>query len=471
MIQMNTLIYKPGVTLVCLFFLLAISACNDSPALPDNLISFETNALGLEGDQVEIKLKTVRAVNKDVVVVVTLAPERLSYGTEFTTRPDGSSGVINLILPSGSSEAFFTVNKTSGMFLNGDENITFTITSSEGPVLPGVNILTKLSFAAITSEGAQIQLSGKTDMSPYANSVYVDLSANKQTPIDRKSWNLGFYNGDQFRVILNPGYQTTAAPLVKTDITTVVLADTDAVPNLNHDPSDPATVSLTDYWDGDLTKTAFAEVSATESENKVYLLSFEGNKNKDQWFKIKVNRNGNGYKVQYARAGEATINTIDVPKNAAYNFTFVSLEQKRIVSVEPGKANWDIEWSYSTSNSGMNTPYWFQDFVLLNYAGGAEAAEIVKPSATEAETAYSAFAEADLAAVTLVSKRDVIGSKWRATGGPSGGATGIRRDRFYIVKDPRGNVYKLKFVSMGLGSDGGERGRPVIEYKLVKKAG
>jgi hypothetical protein len=61
----------------------------------------------------------------------------------------------------------------------------------------------------------------------------------------------------------------------------------------------------------------------------------------------------------------------------------------------------------------------------------------------------------------------VIGSKWRTTA--PGGTTGIKRDRFYVVKDPLGNVYKLKFVSMGLGADGGERGKPVVEYKLVKK--
>jgi hypothetical protein len=37
-----------------------------------------------------------------------------------------------------------------------------------------------------------------------------------------------------------------------------------------------------------------------------------------------------------------------------------------------------------------------------------------------------------------------------------------------VVKDPAGNYYKLKFVSMGVGGDGGVRGNPVVEYKLVK---
>lgn len=107
------------------------------------------------------------------------------------------------------------------------------------------------------------------------------------------------------------------------------------------------------------------------------------------------------------------------------------------------------------------TPYWFQDFILLNYAAGAEAAEVLESTIT-----YANYAETNIAATTFLKTRDAIGSKWRVT---SGATVGIRKDRFYVVKDPLGNIYKLKFVSMGLASDGGERGRPVIEYKLVKK--
>ncbi|HEY1055149.1 MAG TPA: HmuY family protein, partial [Emticicia sp.] len=97
----------------------------------------------------------------------------------------------------------------------------------------------------------------------------------------------------------------------------------------------------------------------------------------------------------------------------------------------------------------------------LNYTAGAEAAEVL-----ETTVSYDAYAEANIATTTFAKTRDAIGSKWRVT---SGATVGIRKDRFYVVKDPLGNVYKLKFVSMGLASDGGERGRPVIEYKLVKK--
>jgi hypothetical protein len=82
-------------------------------------------------------------------------------------------------------------------------------------------------------------------------------------------------------------------------------------------------------------------------------------------------------------------------------------------------------------------------------------------------TTYEAFGESNLTGQTFLKTRDAIGSKWRSTA--PGTTAGIRKDRFYVVKDPAGNYYKLRFISMGLASDGGERGKPVIEYALVKK--
>ena len=310
------------------------------------------------------------------------------------------------------------------------------------------------------SDGSTLTLSGKTAESNYANIVFADLSTDKQSTADRKSFNIGLTSDSRFRVILNASYQTTAVATSKTDINAVTVNDPGTTVNLNHDITDAATVSLVDYWDGDITKTAFAEVSANDADNKVYLLSFEGSKDKDKWFKIKVTRNGTGYKLQYARIGETTIKTLDVAKNADYTQVFVSLENSKTVTVEPKKAEWDLSWSYSTYNSGLGSPYWFQDFISVNNLAGVSAAEVVATSTLT----YASFAEANIASLTFLATRDAIGSKWRVTTG-----TGIKTDRFYLVKDSAGNVYKLRFVSMGLGSDGGERGKPVFEYKLIKK--
>lgn len=446
------------------FSVFTFLSCQEEVALPDNLATFATATQGLDGEEASIQITLSRATDIAVPVSIQLTPTLLTYDKEFTTEPAANNNLISATIPVGQTGVTIKVKKKANVFLNGDESLTFKITSVGTPVLLGLNTEMKLSFAAITSAGSKLTLEGKTAESNYSNNVYADLSANTATVSARKSWNLGFYHGGQFRVILNHSYQSSAAASSKTDIAAVTLADTSSVPNLNFAPGGEGTLPLCDYWDGDLTKTSIAEISATETNNKVYLVSFEGSKAKNQWYKVKINRNGEGYKVQFARIGETTIQTVDIPRNADFNFTFLSLETAKTVSAEPRKINWDIQWGYSTSNAGTvpPTPYWFQDFVSLNYAAGAEAAEVL-----EATVTYAAYAEVNIASSTFLKTRDAIGSKWRSTA--PGTTAGIKKDRFYVVKDPSGNVYKVKFVSMGLASDGGERGKPVIEYALVKK--
>ncbi|RYU97130.1 HmuY family protein [Emticicia agri] len=444
--------------------IVVLGACKEDVELPDNLAGFTTATQGIDGEEATVQISLSRAADVAIPISIQLTPYLVTYDKEFVTEPAAVNNVLNVTIPAGQSGVSFKVKKKANVFLNGDETLTLKMTSVGSPVLTGNSTELKLSFAAITSTGSTLTLEGKTAESNYTNAVYADLSANTSTAVNRKSWNLGFYQGGQFRVILNPGYQSSAAPTAKTDIAAVTLADTTSVPNLDFAPGGEGTLALADSWDGDLTKTVFAEVSATEAQNKVYLVSFEGSKTKSKWFKVKVNRNGEGYKVQFARIGETTIQTVDIAKNADVNFTFLSLETGKTAEVEPRKVNWDIQWGYSTSNAGTvpPTPYWFQDFVLLNYAAGAEAAEVLESTVT-----YANYAEANIATTTFVKTRDAIGSKWRSTA--PGTTAGIRKDRFYVIKDPLGNIYKLKFVSMGLAADGGERGKPVIEYKLVKK--
>jgi hypothetical protein len=320
------------------------------------------------------------------------------------------------------------------------------------------------------SDGSTLTLEGKTAESNYANVVYADLSADKTTNVDRKSWALSFFSGAEFKVMLNQSFQSLVAVVNKTDINAVTLDDakTTLVYNYNTQAlGNPDAVNLVDYYDGSLAKTAIANISANEVENKVYILGVNGLFTEPNLYKIRVLRNGaNGYTLQYAKVQETTFKTVSVVKNADFNAVFVSLGNNNdgaIVNAEPQKGSWDIQWSYSIYRSVATTPnsgpYFYQDFVAINNLGGVKAIEIKKAVKT-----YADFSESDVAALNFSANRDVIGSNWRVTTG-----TGIVADTFYVIKDAAGNVYKMKFVSMGVGTDGGERGKPVIEYKLVKK--
>jgi len=336
------------------------------------------------------------------------------------------------------------------------------------------------------SDGSTLTLQGVAGSeagSSAANSVYVDFSADKQTSVLRDSWDLGFYSGSDFKVIINATNGSSVMQLDKTNLNDVTEADlikqTDLTLALGSVPKEDVNGdNAVDYNDNPefkkvdnpieariINKTAISEISATDANNKVYLLNPSGGSHTavfsiDNVYKIRILRKGTGYTLQYAKLKSTTFNSLDIAKDDNFNFKHVSLTQGKTVDVEPVKTEWDIVWTWSLYYSGgLPNPYiyGFSDLVFVNNLGGTQASEVTAKS-------YADFSESDVAGVTFSTSRDAIADKWRVTTG-----TGIKPDRFYLIKDASGNVYKLKFVSMGVGSDGGTRGKPVIEYKLVKK--
>jgi hypothetical protein len=327
------------------------------------------------------------------------------------------------------------------------------------------------------SEGSTLTLNGLigTEAGTSAgNSVFVDFSTDKQTQAARASWDLGFYSGAEYRVILNHSAGATAIATGKTNLNEVTAADTTALVSSatlalgqgagGFGTIDPVEGTAAAYLAG----TVIQAVSATETDNKVYIVNrgssgLEGNRG---WQKIRIIRNANGYTLQYAKITETTFNTLNVSKDAAYSFSYVSFATGA-VKVEPEKAAWDIQWGLTTYKASPTVPYTFSDFVLINFVGGVTAAEVIfSGAAANSTVSYADFSEANLTGITFLGTRDVIGGNWRNT---TGAAVGVKTDRFYLVKDGTGNIYKLKFISFH-ANDSGLRGKPVIEYKLVKKA-
>ncbi|ATP57554.1 hypothetical protein CPT03_14270 [Pedobacter ginsengisoli] len=327
------------------------------------------------------------------------------------------------------------------------------------------------------SEGTTLTLNGIAGAeagSSAANSVYVDLSGAQQVAVLRNSWTLGFYSGNDFKVILNGTSGASAKKINKTDLNavteadfnlsdlTIALGETGAKGEMEFKKfDDPREVSI-------LNKTAIETISATDSENKVYLVSPVGGSHTavisaETVYKVRVLRKANGYTLQYAKLKETTFKSVDIVKDANSNYSFFSLSDGKTVNVEPVKTNWDLVWTwtmyYGTNEDGI-FPYGFSDIVFTNSLNGVQVAQI-KTSVVS----YANFSESNLSASTFSSNRDVIGDKWRNT---TGTAIGVKTDSFYLIKDGAGNIYKLKFNSFH-ASDGGVRGKPVVEYKLVKK--
>jgi len=452
-----------------------VSACSDDdPPLPDNEVSFQSGTAGIAESDLEttVTLNLTRPVTEAVAVTIALEAKGLTYGVEFTTEPAATDNGtrITLSLAAGDAAMGFKVVKKSGLFFQGTESISFSVADAGGSlVVSAQSGKMELKFSAIVSEGGTLQLNGLIANelgSAAGNTVFVDLSNNEQTPVDRKKWNLGFYNGDDFRVIINNTAGASVIELDKTDLAAVTSADVNVADFAIG--GGEGTFNLYDNWSGKLDGTAIPQIEA--AAGKVYVINTVGGSGKSadvaNLFKVRFSRKGtDGYTIQYAAIDDTKISSADVTKNAAYNFSYFSFTEGS-VAVEPAKAKWDIQWGWSIYHAidpetGEDVPYGYSDMVFINHIAGTQAAEVLITD----KVTYDSFSAADVASITWSSDRNIIGSNWRATTG----TVGVKKDRFYVIKDSTGNIYKLSFISFH-AQDGGTRGKPQFKYALVKKA-
>lgn len=435
----------------------------------DNLVNFEATAQGISASEasIQIKLKLSRAVTQDVPVVLNMTPSGIDYTADYTTTPAAVSGVINTLIPSGSDQAVVTIAKAPDALFDGDEQLTLEIYSSGSPVIIGATRQIVISFSELVATNASATMNGGGAL--YPNKVFVDLSANRQTVVNRNTWDLGFYAGTDFRVILNSSSAMMAKQIDKNDLTQVTAADTVGFSSeVAFSQTAPVTSAMAyiDHPSGDLTRTAIAEIAANAADNKVYIvnrgLAPGSPATARGWKKIRIIRNANGgYTLQHADIAASNFQEISIAKDAAYFFKYISFETGA-VNVEPQATKWDIAWTYFSNvfgAPGSEVPYLFQDIILQNR--NVQVAEVLTSSVT-----FDAFGEANLAGLTLLSGQTTIGANWRSGGGPTSGPA-VRTDRFYVLRDGDGNYYKLRFTAM---TQNGERGYPAYEVTLVKKA-
>lgn len=327
------------------------------------------------------------------------------------------------------------------------------------------------------SSGSTVEFSGLVGSeagSAAGNSVYLDLSTNSMTPILRSGWDLGFYGGSDFRVVINNTTGAGAKVLAGNDLTAVGAADTIGLTlAVNQMAPSPSDYAYFDAVDGSVTGTVIPEVSATDASNKVIILNrgTGGSTAPRPWMKIRVLRNGTGYTLQYARITETTFQTVQIAKDENYHFKLFSFESGILATGQPEKAKWDLVWGYSlfqTTNppvTGPLVPYNYSDMIAVNHLSNVQVKEKIYADAATAAAAYAAFNRDSVnwAPNAVAAGRWTIGSNWRSTQP----ATGARLERFYIIKDAAGNYYKLKCLSMGVGSDGGTRGKPKFQYDLI----
>jgi hypothetical protein len=347
-----------------------------------------------------------------------------------------------------------------------------------------------VSVAKIEGSIADPRVGGATQ----PNQVWIDLSETDpvtkgplQKLTRRTDWDLALYSGPEFKVVLNSSIMMAAAKIPNvtnfsqvTEATVSTLKNQVQVANFN-----PSNEIYIDDVKGNFPSgyTAIEEIKANESENAVYLV----NMGKDiytgsvpvgsvatggdsrGWKKVQIVRSGEGYKVKSADIDGNNYYEVTVTKNAAYNYNFISLKNKSEVSIQPEKKKWDLCFTVFTNTIAGAGSYIYADFVTINNVGGTGAYEVIVPAGTSGVEAYNNFKTSDINPSKFIyNDQRVIGSNWRNPVGTNG--LEVYGDRFYIVKDPNGYYFKLRFTRLTKANtdDQGvkdERGFPSFEYK------
>jgi hypothetical protein len=298
----------------------------------------------------------------------------------------------------------------------------------------------------------------------YEDQFYFDLESNQTVKrVSRFDWDLAFESTADGNLVFINGYKFMFAyntGKTKFDSTYTYSA-------------------LLRRWDepnGDLNKTAFGEWGDVASpgtvigKGNIYLVDRGYNVNLDTFGLRKVMVNGleNGnYSVSFGTLNSATPTTVVIPKVEGYNKVFLSFDNGgEIVSIEPLKANWDINFTrYTHVFYGPvpgfpptdTLPYQVVG-VLGNYLNGVEVAKLDSAD-------FATFTLADAASVTFSGEQDALGFDWKNFT-LSDENYEVKPQKLYIIKSVEGNYYKLRFVEFY--NNAGTKGYPTFEVQLLQ---
>lgn len=455
----------------------ACSSDDDVVVQEDFVVAFENPSLSFSAEEntKDVNLVFSTPAPQDGTVTIGFTPTNATYGQDkdFVTTPNAIEDEIILDFSEGDEGASFSLTKLKDAFEGNEKSITFSIQSiSVENGLAGGNTSIQVSFEETAALGGTMapEVGGPNE----PNQVYVDLSAQTQTAISRDKWDLGFYSGDDFRVLINGSLYMAAAELDATDIDAVTEEDVaDLKTEVAVGTFDAANIAYVDAPNGDLSGTAIDEISAEASENKVYLLNLGSEVGTDVpevgsvdiaddprgWMKIRILRAENGYTLQYAPLDSDSHKEVTITKDPAYNFQYFSLVNEEEVMAQPATGEWDLLFTVFTNEYPGAGSYGYSDFVVTNRLDDVEAYQVETETIT-----YAEFTSENVDTTLFEEDQRSIGSTWRNAGGPNSSPS-LKEDVFFIVKDADDNLYKLKFTS--LFDKNGVRGYPSFEYTLL----
>lgn len=453
---------------------LFISSCSDesSPLGLDFVAAFKNQSIDyskIEGEET-IQLVFSKTAEQDGQVHIKINAENANYDVDYTTLPTAVQNEIIVPIKKGQSAATFTFKNLIYPFDRSDKKIQFEVIKIDYPaaVIKGYTTLS-ISFDRSIGGVLSPEVGGPNQQFQ----VYVDLSKSTQTKIKRDSWDLGFYNGSYSRVVINGSIYMATKALTETDITKVTKASVNSIlSTVAVGTFADSNKEFVDHPEGDILKTAIAEIKDNDADNPVYLLNlgYEVGSTTPSagavaiagaargFKKVRFLKRGEDYLIQYADLDDTTFQEKVIKKNTTHNFTFFNLKSNNEVDVEPEKLEWDLNFTVFTNLIEGNGSYGFSDFVVNNLKAGVKAYRV---DVTD-DITYENFNENMIDESKFLNDQRAIGDSWRQVTSPQT----IYTNRFYVLKDADNNYYKIKMITF-LNSSG-VRGNPSFEYKLIK---
>ncbi|HKK42696.1 MAG TPA: HmuY family protein [Bacteroidales bacterium] len=285
----------------------------------------------------------------------------------------------------------------------------------------------------------------------YENQVWFNLS-NKSIVSSNSylDWDLGFESdGTGHHIILNSAKFMHAGNTQSTDFYGIT--------------SNVCDTMTFDSSDGDLNKTAigdwadFKDPSNPVFPGNVYIIDL-GSDNSGNPFGLKKvvfeSCTDTTYNIHYSNLDGTDEHEYKVSDLVGRKFSLFSFSDGGFTSpLQPEDKDWDICFTQYSSilfdNNGVATPYLVRG-VFLNPAGTYAAADSVN--------SYYNTGFSDIGSYTLSGKQDAIGYDWKVYANDT---YSIRQELFYIIKDQKGEYYKLKFT--GYYNSTGARGYPSFQ--------
>lgn len=295
----------------------------------------------------------------------------------------------------------------------------------------------------------------------YSMQTYYDLETNQFVASNHRSdWDIMFSAAEgNFAVYLNSAKKMRAYNTNSTDLNVSVNVNDTALVKWKYDESTGSADSSA------IGKWGQVSGSSVVSDNYVYIIDrgFSPDGIQIGYQKLRINSFGNNrYNITIANVDGSNAKELELVKNSVYNFLFVSFnEGGKQVIIEPPKDSYDLLFTqYTTRVYYENSPKfeWYSvNGTLLNPSGEVELAR-------DTVTAFENIDANAALGYTYSKLWDAMGYNWKSYNIDLGVYT-ILTYRVFIIRNRKGNYYKMRFVSFT--NNQGDRGYPTFEVSKI----